>query len=36
MLFSDLNEIDLLITGREADLVIIQTLREKGLEVVLV
>ena len=36
MLFSDLNEIDLLITGREADLVIIQALREKGLEVVLV
>lgn len=36
MLFSDLNEIDLLITGREADLVIIQALRAKGLEVVLV
>ncbi len=36
MLFSDLNEIDLLITGREADPAIIQALRENGLEVVLV
>jgi DeoR family ulaG and ulaABCDEF operon transcriptional repressor len=36
MLFSDLSEIDLLITGREADPAIIQALRENGLEVVLV
>lgn len=36
MLFSDLNEIDLLITGREAAPTLIQALRAKGLEVVLV
>ena len=36
MLFSKLNEIDVLITGREADPTLIQALREKGLEVVLV
>lgn len=36
MLFSELNEIDVLITGKEADSTLIQTLREKGLEIVLV
>lgn len=36
MLFSGLEDIDLLITGKEADPAIIQALREKGLEVVLV
>ncbi|OOH90922.1 transcriptional regulator [Pasteurellaceae bacterium 15-036681] len=35
MLFTKLNEIDILITGREADSAIIQKLREKGLEVIL-
>lgn len=35
MLFSELNEIDVLITGKEADPTLIQALREKGLEVVL-
>lgn len=35
MLFSSLDEIDILITGKEANPDIIQALREKGLEVVL-
>lgn len=35
MLFSELNEIDVLITGKEADPTLIQTLRGKGLEIVL-
>ena len=35
MLFSSLDEIDILITGKEANPEIIQALREKGLEVVL-
>lgn len=35
MLFANLDEMDLLITGREADPEIVKTLREKGLEVIL-
>lgn len=35
MLFSELNKIDILITGSEADPDIIQQLRAKGLEVIL-
>ena len=35
MLFSSLDEIDILITGKEANPEILQALREKGLEVVL-
>ncbi|MGQ8821376.1 HTH-type transcriptional regulator UlaR [Bibersteinia trehalosi] len=35
MLFSELKEIDLLITGKEADSAIINALRNKGLEVIL-
>lgn len=35
MLFSELSEIDLLITGKEADSSIIQSLREKGLNIIL-
>ena len=35
MLFTKLNEIDILITGKEADPELIQKLRERGLEVIL-
>ncbi|AFU19944.1 MULTISPECIES: HTH-type transcriptional regulator UlaR [Actinobacillus] len=35
MLFKDIRHIDLLITGKEADPKIIQTIRDKGLEVIL-
>ncbi len=35
MLFSELKDIDLLVTGKEADPKIIQELKDKGLEVIL-
>lgn len=35
MLFSDISHIDLLVTGKEADPVIIESLRAKGLEIIL-
>ncbi len=35
MLFRDINNVDLLITGKEADPNIVQSIRDKGVEIIL-